>query len=62
MTVRFGATHPWRVSTFGAKLSAHLEIDDLAQETYARLLQTRAQAPLRSAIAYLFTTARRTTT
>jgi RNA polymerase sigma factor (sigma-70 family) len=41
-----------------AKFSGHLDIDDLVQETYARLLQAREQAPLRSAKAYLFTTAR----
>ncbi len=41
-----------------AKFSAHLDIDDLVQETYARLLQAREQAPLHSAKAYLFTTAR----
>lgn len=41
-----------------AKFSAHLDIDDLVQETYARLLQAREQTPLRSAKAYLFTTAR----
>jgi RNA polymerase sigma factor (sigma-70 family) len=41
-----------------ARFSAHLDIDDLVQETYARLLQAREQAPLRSAKAYLFTTAR----
>lgn len=41
-----------------AKFSAHLDVDDLVQETYARLLQAREQAPLRSAKAYLFTTAR----
>jgi RNA polymerase sigma factor (sigma-70 family) len=41
-----------------AKFSPHLDIDDLVQETYARLLQAREQAPLRSARAYLFTTAR----
>ena len=40
------------------KFPAHLDIDDLVQETYARLLQAREQAPLRSAKAYLFTTAR----
>ena len=40
------------------KFSSHLDIDDLVQETYARLLQAREQAPLRSAKAYLFTTAR----
>ena len=41
-----------------AKFSAHLDIDDLVQDTYARLLQAREQAPLCSAKAYLFTTAR----
>ena len=41
-----------------AKFSAHLDIDDLVQETYARLLQAREQAALRSPKAYLFTTAR----
>lgn len=41
-----------------AKFSAHLDIDDLVQETYARLLQAREKTPLRSARAYLFTTAR----
>jgi RNA polymerase sigma factor, sigma-70 family len=41
-----------------AKFSAHLDIDDLVQETYARLLQARQQASLRSPKAYLFTTAR----
>ncbi len=41
-----------------ARFSAHLDIDDLVQETYARLLQAREQAPLRSAKAYLFATAR----
>jgi RNA polymerase sigma-70 factor (ECF subfamily) len=40
------------------KFSAHLDIDDLVQETYVRLLQAREQTPLRSAKAYLFTTAR----
>ena len=40
------------------KFSTHLDIDDLVQETYARLLQAREQTPLRSAKAYLFTTAR----
>ena len=40
------------------KFSARLDIDDLVQETYARLLQAREQTPLRSAKAYLFTTAR----
>lgn len=41
-----------------AKFSRHLDIDDLVQETYARLLQAREQAALRSPKAYLFTTAR----
>jgi len=41
-----------------SKFSRHLDVDDLIQETYARLLQAREQAPLRSAKAYLFTTAR----
>lgn len=41
-----------------AKFSAHLDVDDLVQETYARLLEARRHAPLRSAKAYLFATAR----
>ena len=41
-----------------SKFSAHLDVDDLVQETYARLLQAREQAALRSPKAYLFTTAR----
>jgi len=41
-----------------AKFSGHLDIDDLVQETYARLLQAREQAPIRSPKAYLFATAR----
>lgn len=41
-----------------AKFSAHLDIDDLIQETYARLLQAREQAAMRSPRAYLFTAAR----
>jgi RNA polymerase sigma-70 factor (ECF subfamily) len=41
-----------------SKFSAHLDIDDLIQETYARLLQAREQTPLRSPKAYLFTAAR----
>ena len=41
-----------------AKFSGQIDIDDLVQETYARLLQAREQAPLRSAKAYLFATAR----
>ena len=32
-----------------ANFSTYLDIDDLVQETYARLLQAREQAPLRSA-------------
>jgi RNA polymerase sigma-70 factor (ECF subfamily) len=40
------------------KFSAHPDIDDLVQETYARLLQAREHAPLCSAKAYLFSTAR----
>jgi len=39
-----------------AKFSAHIDIDDLVQETYARLLQAREH--VRSTKAYLFTTAR----
>ena len=43
-----------------ATFSGHLDVDDLVQETYARLLQAREQShiPLRSARAYLFATAR----
>ncbi len=40
------------------KFAAHLEIDDLIQETYARLLQAREQTQLRSTRGYLFTIAR----
>jgi len=40
------------------KFPAHPDIDDLVQETYARLLQAREQGPLRSPKAFLFTTAR----
>ena len=40
------------------KFSPHLDIDDLVQETYARLLQARERTPLFSVRAYLFTTAR----
>lgn len=36
----------------------HPDIDDLVQETYARLLQAREQTALRSPKAFLFTTAR----
>ena len=41
-----------------SKFSVHLDIDDLVQETYVRLLLAREQTPLRSAKSYLFTTAR----
>jgi RNA polymerase sigma-70 factor (ECF subfamily) len=41
-----------------SKFSRQLDVDDLIQETYARLLQAREQAALRSPRAYLFTTAR----
>jgi len=40
------------------KFPAHLDIDDLIQETYARLLQAREQTQLRSTRGYLFTIAR----
>jgi RNA polymerase sigma-70 factor (ECF subfamily) len=40
------------------KFPAHPDIDDLVQETYARLLQAREQAPLGATRAYLFSTAR----
>jgi len=41
-----------------SKFSRHLDVDDLIQETYARLLQAREQGVLRSPKAYLFTAAR----
>ncbi|MBI5769356.1 MAG: RNA polymerase sigma factor [Verrucomicrobia bacterium] len=42
-----------------AHFPEHLDLDDLVQETYARLLQAREQhAALRSPKAYLFATAR----
>lgn len=41
-----------------ATFSAHLDIDDLVQEAYTRLLQAREQTPPRSPKAYLFATAR----
>jgi RNA polymerase sigma-70 factor (ECF subfamily) len=41
-----------------ATFSGHLDVDDLVQETYARLLQAREQAPVRSPKPYLFATAR----
>lgn len=37
---------------------AHPDIDDLVQETYARILKAREQAPVRSPKAFLFITAR----
>lgn len=40
------------------RFAAHLDVDDLVQETYARLLQARAESHIRSLKAYLFTTAR----
>ena len=40
------------------KYSDHRDIDDLIQQTYSRLLQAREQVALRSAKAYLFSTAR----
>jgi RNA polymerase sigma factor (sigma-70 family) len=40
------------------KFSAHPDIDDLVQETYARILHAREHASLGSAKAYLFSTAR----
>ena len=43
-----------------AKFSTCIDIDDLVQETYARLLQARELAPLRFPKAYLFATARNT--
>ncbi len=41
-----------------ARFSAGVDIDDLVQETYARLLRTREQTHFRSTKSYLFTTAR----
>ncbi len=41
-----------------ANFSGHIDIDDLVQETYARLLQAREQGPLRAPRAYLYATAR----
>ena len=40
------------------KFPGHPDIDDLVQETYARLLQAHAQQPVRSARSFLFATAR----
>ena len=41
-----------------AKFSAHPDIEDLIQETYARLLQAREQSPVRIGKAYMFAAAR----
>lgn len=41
-----------------AKFSAHPDIEDLIQETYARLLQAREQSLTRIGKAYVFATAR----
>lgn len=41
-----------------AKFSAHPDIEDLIQETYARLLQAREQSGAQIGKAYLFATAR----
>jgi len=40
------------------KFSAYVDIDDLIQETYTRLLQAREQTQVRSTRGFLFTTAR----
>lgn len=40
------------------KFPSHPDIDDLVQETYARLLQAREQGVVRTPKAFLFTTAR----
>lgn len=40
------------------KFPAHPDIDDLVQETYARLLQAREHGDVRSPKSFLFTTAR----
>lgn len=40
------------------RFPAHPDIDDLVQETYARLLQAREQGALRSPKSFLFTAAR----
>jgi RNA polymerase sigma-70 factor (ECF subfamily) len=40
------------------KFPDHPDIDDLVQETYARLLQAREQHPVRSPKSFLFATAR----
>ncbi|MES2697698.1 MAG: RNA polymerase sigma factor [Verrucomicrobiota bacterium] len=42
----------------GARFSGHVDIDDLVQDTYARLLQSREQTKVRSTKGYLFATAR----
>jgi RNA polymerase sigma-70 factor (ECF subfamily) len=41
-----------------SKFPQHPDIDDLVQETYARLLQARAQHPVRAPRSFLFATAR----
>jgi RNA polymerase sigma factor (sigma-70 family) len=41
-----------------AKFPGHVDVDELVQETYARLIEAREHAPLRSPKAYLFATAR----
>lgn len=40
------------------KFSPQLEVDDLVQETYARLLKAHSLTPIKAPRAYLFTTAR----
>jgi len=40
------------------KFPGHPDIEDLVQETYARLLQAREHTPVRSPKSFLFTTAR----
>ena len=41
-----------------AKFPSLTDPDDLVQETFSRVLQARATAPIASAKAFLFTTAR----
>lgn len=41
-----------------SKFSSHTDIEDLVQETFARLIEIRQQTALRSTKAYLFTIAR----
>ena len=45
-------------SYLASRFSAQVDIDDLVQETYARLLQSRQQSAVRSTKGYLFATAR----